>query len=38
MQLGRVQLIAADEIHADSVTDQSGSHAECVRAVIATGE
>jgi hypothetical protein len=38
MQLGRVQLIAADEIHADSLTDQRGSHTQCVRSVVSTSK
>ena len=38
VQLGCVQLIAADEINADPLTYQSGGHAECVRPVVPAGE
>ena len=38
MQLGCVQLIAANEISSYSLSDQSGGHAECVRPVLAAGK
>jgi hypothetical protein len=38
VQLGRIQLIAADEINAEALTDQRGGHAKRISPVVPAGK